>query len=159
MRVTKSPTEGFPLPTDYDTSARWDSGFSPWGLLLKKHTHTHMNLPTALQHKRNKTAEVTTRGRQSKESDQIKANLFNSYSLDFCHDPISCLAFNMTHVKFKKWPQRKGIFLNAAFFVYPIHPSINQLPLLTLHLGGGGAVFSSCLQARGRVQPTSSLQG
>lgn len=124
MWVTKSSEDGFPLPTDYDTSARWDSGFSPWGLLLDKHTHTHTHLPTTLQHKSSKATEVTKRGRQSKESDPIRAKLFNSYTLDLCHDLISLLAFNMTHVKFQKYPQRKGIFLNAPFFiVYPIHPS------------------------------------
>lgn len=72
--------------------------------------------------KAKKTAEVATKGKQSKESDHIKAKLFNSYSLDLCHDLIALLAFNMTHVKFKKWPRRN--FLKCFFFVYPIHLSI-----------------------------------
>lgn len=129
MRLTKSPKEGFPLPQTMT--------HQPDGPVVSvpedyswTNTHTHMNLSTTPQHKRDKTAEATTRGRQSKESNQIKAKLFNADSLDLCHDLILLLTFNMTQVKFKKWPRRKGIFLNTAFFLFI--QSIHQLPLLPL---------------------------
>lgn len=161
MRVTKSPKEGFPLPTDYDTSARWDSGFSAWGLLLVKHTHIRMNLPTTPRSKSNKAAEVTARGRQPGESDQIKVKLFNSHSLDLCRNLISLLAFNMTKVL--KVASEERNFPKCCFF--PFIPS--SQPSINFHFypwGGGGylcggAAVSSSLHARDRVHSAGSLQG
>lgn len=160
MRVTKSPKEGFPLPTDYDTSARWDSGFSAWGLLLVKHTHIRMNLPTTPRNKSNTTAEVTARGRQPGESDQIKVKLFNSHSLDLCRNLISLLAFNMTKVL--KVASEERNFPECCFFsVYSIQPAIHQIPLLPLGgvTFGEGADVSSSLHARDGVHSAGWLQG